>query len=420
LAELLKPATQSAVAVGVSDRGEMGRSSRRLVMTEAPGYGIALFFSVVALLASLALQRFFPYPFLFLFFAAVMAAAWVSGTGPGIFAVFISTLAIDYYFVPPLHSLAINATDSTYFAAFVVCALVASWVSSTKKADERALREARDLLEARVAQRTAELRTSNTALEMSIAQKEKAQQALISTQADLARLARFLTMGELTASIAHEVNQPLTAIVTNGNACVEWLSAATPNLAEARQIAETIVKDGTRAAAVLGRIRALFRNQAPSKDQLDVNDAIDELLALLGHEFARNSIAVRTELSADLPRVRGDRVQLQQVLLNLIMNAIDAMRDVSDSRRTAAKEITIRSQPDGASAICVAVEDTGAGVNPEIADKIFEPLFTTKAQGIGMGLAIARSIVESHGGQLWAAWRASGGATFQFKIPTGS
>ena len=421
LADLLKPTTQSVIAIGASDRRDTGRSLQRRFVAEAAGYAIALLFSAIALLASLGLQRFFPYPFLFLFFAAVMAAAWVGGPGAGLFAVLLSTLAIDYFFVPPLHSWAINATDTTYFAVFVACAIVASWVSASKKADEQALREARDLLEDRVAKRTEELQKTNQELQMSIEQREKAQQALISAQADLARLARFLTMGELTASIAHEVNQPLTAIVTNGNACVEWLCAPTPNLDEAKHAAETIVKDGTRAAAVLGRVRALFRNQAPCRDPLDVNDAISELLALLSHEFARNGVKVRTDLSLQLPRVRGDRVQLQQVLLNLIMNAIDAMRsEVHYPGKLDGREIVIQSLREGASSVRVVVEDSGAGLDSKIADKIFEPLFTTKPQGIGIGLAIARSIIESHGGRLWADSRPSGGAIFQFTIPTGT
>lgn len=378
-------------------------------------YGTALLFLGVALAASLFLQRFFPYPFLFLFFAAVMAAAWTGGPGPGICVVFLSTLTIDYYFVPPLHSLAINATESTYFAAFVACAFVASWVSSTKKADQQALREARDLLEDRVAKRTEELQKTNAALQTTIVQRETAQQALHTSQAELARVTRFLTMGELTASIAHEVNQPLTAIVANGGACLEWLSAPQPDLREARKVAETIVKDGTRAAAVLGRIRALFRNQAPSKERIDVNGAIEEILELLRHELHRNGVAAKVELEQGLPPVRADRVQLQQVLLNLVMNAVDAVHEQQDKK----KQITICSRRENPGAIRVSVEDCGAGVGDENVSRIFEPLYTTKPQGIGMGLAIARSIVESHGGRIWVDSGRTGGAVFHFTIPAG-
>lgn len=377
-------------------------------------YGISLFFVAVALVSTLLLQRLVPYPFPFLFFAAVMASAWFGGTGVGGFAVITSTATVDYFFIPPFHSFAITATDETYFAAFAICAFVASWISAAKKQDEEALREARDELGLRVAERTADLQRSNSELRKSIQQHEEAQQALMKTQAELARLARILTMGELAASIAHEVNQPLTAVVNSGNACLEWLRAQPPNLDEARQAAETAVQSGTRAGAVMSRIRALFQQHAPSKNWFDINEAIHELVALLRQEAANHRISIRTELSADLPLVRGDRVQLQQVVLNLMMNGIDAMRDM----REQSKEILVVSRKEKVSGIRIVVEDSGVGISPETAEKIFEPFFTTKPEGIGMGLSISRSIVEAHEGRLWATPRPSGGATFQLTIPT--
>ena len=345
-----------------------------------------------------------------------MTIAWMRGIGPGMFAVLLSTLAVDYFFVPPLHSLAMNATDSSYFAAFVICALIASWVSSAKKSDQEALREARDQLEMRVAERTNELQDLNTELQKTIAQRERAQLAHIETQAELAHLSRFLTMGELTASIAHEVNQPLTAIVTFGNACLGWLSADPPNLPEARQTAERIVADGTRAAGVLSRIRSAYQKQPPSKNWFDMNGAIEELVALVRHEAARQRLTLRTELATDLPLVNGDRVQLQQVVLNLMMNAIDAMREATNRSR----EILVRSQRDGATGIRVIVEDRGVGLTAEQTGKMFDPFFTTKPQGLGMGLSISRSIIESHQGRLSAAPRQSGGTIVHFTLPVGS
>ena len=379
-------------------------------------YRISLFFVAVAFVSTLLLQRIVPYPFPFLFFAAVMISAWFGGTGVGLFAVVASTATVDYFFIPPFHSFAITATNGTYFAAFVVCALVANWVSAAKKQDEEALREARDELEIRVTERTADLQRSNSELRKSIQQHEEAQQDLMTTQAELARLARILTMGELTASIAHEVNQPLTAVVNSGNACLEWLRAQPPNLDEARQAAETVVQSGTRAGAVMSRIRALFQQRAPSKNWFDVNEAIQELVVLLQQEAANNRITIRTELSAELPLIRGDRIQLQQVVLNLMMNGIDAMRDM----REHSKEILVVSRKENSSGIRIAVEDCGAGISPETAEKIFEPFFTTKPEGIGMGLSISRSIVESHEGRLWAMPRPAGGSIFQFTIPTGA
>jgi C4-dicarboxylate-specific signal transduction histidine kinase len=371
-------------------------------------------FVATALFSTLLAQRFFPYPVLFLFFAAVMASAWFGGTGPGLFAVFVSTTVVDYFFVPPVHSFAVNATNSAYFASFVVCALVTSWVSSAKKEDEEALRDARDQLEIRVAERTAELQRSNTELQRSIEQHDQAQQALMKTQAELAELSRFLTMAELTASIAHEVNQPLTAVVVYGRACLEWLSASPPNLEEAGRAAEIVIQDGTRAGAVLNRIRALFRRQPVAKDWLDLNEVIREAAAFAREEATRNRITIRTELARDLPKIKGDRVQLEQVILNLVMNGIDALRET-----TNRKEIVIISRREGSREVLVSVEDSGAGISAEIAEKIFDPFFTTKSQGIGMGLSISRSIVESHGGRLWMEPHLLDGARFQFTLGIG-
>lgn len=381
-------------------------SPSRFVMRAASRYGAAILLAAAALLASLFLQRYFPYPFLFLFVAAVMTAAWFGGPGPGLLAVILSTAAVDYFFVPPLHSLAINTTDTAYFGAFVVCALAASWVSSAKKHDAEALRNAHDLLEVRVEERTAELANS-------VAEREKAQQALIQAQSELAHLSQVLTMGELTSSIAHEVNQPLTAVVNYGNACLEWLSANPPNLEEARIAAETIVKDGTRAAAVLERIRALFQKRTLSTEWLDVNAVIQELIALLHHEITKRRVSLQTELATNLPRVEADRVQLQQVLLNLIVNAMEATSDLTDRPH----EIMIRSRWQSDMAIGVSVEDNGSGFAPGVAEKIFDPFFTTKLHGTGLGLSISRSLVESHRGRLWAEARPEGGAVFRFTVP---
>ena len=354
--------------------------------------GIAVFSVGIAFVLTLSLQHFFPYPFLFLFFGAVMASAWFGGTAAGVLAVLLSTALVAYYFVPPFYSWAIGTTAEAYFGAFVICALVASWISSSKKESEEALRQARDELEIRVSERTLEL---------------------MKTQAELAHLSRVLTMGELTASIAHEINQPLTAVVTHGNACVEWLSADPPNLDRALQTARRIVQDGTRAGSVLSRIRALFKKEAAAKDWFDMNDVIRELRVFLREEAARRGVHMRTELSPGLPRVKGDRVQLQQVVLNLIMNSFDAMAEVTGG----PKELLIASQASDPTTVTVRVEDCGGGLEAETMENIFDPFFTTKPHGIGMGLSISRSIVESHEGRLWAAPRPQGGAIFQFTMP---
>jgi C4-dicarboxylate-specific signal transduction histidine kinase len=367
--------------------------------------GLTVVFVAIAFLATISLQHLFPYPFLFLFFGAVMASAWFGGTAAGLLAVLLSTALVEYFFVPPFYSFAINATAETYFAAFVVCALLASWVSSSRKKSAEALRVARDELEVRVLERTEELRKSNLELQ----EREK---ALLHSQAELARLSRVMSMGELTVSIAHEINQPLTAVVTHGHACMEWLSADPPNVSKARQTTERIIQDGTRAGAVLAKIRALFNNEAPTKAPLDINQLIEELTWFVRDEAANRSIVMRTELAAGLPLITADRVQLQQVMLNLIMNAMDAVLE-----KCADREIVIGTSRDGESEIVIGVQDSGVGMTPELAGKVFEPFFTTKPHGIGLGLSISRSITEAHGGRLRAAPRPSGGAIFQVIIP---
>jgi C4-dicarboxylate-specific signal transduction histidine kinase len=393
-------------------RGSFARTAFGVIRS----YGIASCLVAVAFVLTFLLRRVIPYPFPFLFFAAVMSSAWFGGPGAGLFSVLVSTAVVDYFFVPPFNSFAINATNTTYFGTFVVCALVSSLVSSSKKKTEQALREARDQLEIRVGERTTELQKSNAELRWTMQEHDKAQQALRDTQAELAHLSRVFSMGELTASIAHEISQPLTAVVTNGHASLEWLSATPPNIEKARRTTESIIQDGTRAGAVLGRIRSLFKKESFVQDWLDMNEVIGELTVFLRDEAIHRGISVRTGLARDLPRVKGDRVQLQQVVLNLLMNGMDAMNGFGG--RT--KELLIGSRRLDARAILISVEDSGTGLQPEIEDRIFEPFFTTKRQGIGMGLSISRSIVESHRGHLWAETGRSGGALFQFTIPLDS
>jgi C4-dicarboxylate-specific signal transduction histidine kinase len=240
----------------------------------------------------------------------------------------------------------------------------------------------------------------------------QAQEALRNTQTEFAHTTRVMTMGELTASIAHEVNQPLGAIVTSAAAGARWLATKPPQMGKARRALERIANDGKRAAAVIGRIRALMKRQAPRKEWLDINEAILEVVALAQYQLRRSEILLETPLGHDLPLVRGDRVQLQQVLLNLIVNAIEAMS--SDERR---RELTIVSAVDGPEAVAIEVRDSGMGLDPERAAHLFEPFYTTKAEGLGIGLSISRSIVEAHGGQLSAASNAPRGAVFRFSLP---
>ncbi|OLC92093.1 MAG: hypothetical protein AUH86_19760 [Acidobacteria bacterium 13_1_40CM_4_58_4] len=247
------------------------------------------------------------------------------------------------------------------------------------------------------------------AIERKLAREER--ERFRQAQADLAHINRVTTMGELTASLAHEVNQPIAAAVTDANTCLRWLTRDQPDLEEARQAASRIVKDATRAAEVISRTRLLFRKGTPQRALVDVNEVIREMIGLLRSEAMRHSISVRTDL-ADLPQVVGDRVQLQQVLLNLMTNSIDAMKDVDGTR-----ELIICSQQAEDDRLLVSVIDTGLGLPPEQANQIFDAFFTTKPHGTGMGLRISRSIVEAHGGRLWAAENSSPGASFHLTLP---
>ena len=220
-------------------------------------------------------------------------------------------------------------------------------------------------------------------------------------------------MGELAASIAHELNQPLGSIVMSGGACLRWLAAIPPNLDEARQAVEAIIRDGTRASSVLVRIRGLLRRGERVRERLDINDVIREVISLLDSELRRNGASLRTEMSRKLPPVVVDRVLLQQVILNLIMNAMEAMRAVRDRARV----LRIRTQEQLAGGIVVLVQDSGVGVDRENSGRMFEAFYTTKVQGIGMGLTISRSIIETHGGRLWAVANDGPGSTFCFTLP---
>jgi C4-dicarboxylate-specific signal transduction histidine kinase len=247
---------------------------------------------------------------------------------------------------------------------------------------------------------------------MDVTERRQGEEALRKSQAELAHVNRVMTLGELASSIAHEINQPLTAIVANGNACVRWLAGDSPNLDESREAARRIIRDGNRASDVITRIRALLRKTDIEKTQLDINQIVQEVVLLLQNEAMRNGVALRTELASDSPPVFADRVQLQQVILNLVVNGIEATARVTDR----ARELLITSHQYESDKVLVAVQDSGIGIDPQNLERIFDAFYTTKSQGIGMGLAISRSIIEDHGGRLWAQPNAARGATFQFTL----
>lgn len=248
-------------------------------------------------------------------------------------------------------------------------------------------------------------------IHIDIEQQYRAQQGLIVAQDQLSRLSRTLSLGELAASIAHELNQPLTALVTHAHACREWLRSVPANIEKATATADKIVQESTRAGAVLARVRALFRKDATIRESSDLNILIADLVRLLRDEMIRRNASIKLVLAPDLPKVELDPVQIQQVLLNLVMNGMEAMVESSEPRA-----LIIRSERQSEDEIRVSVEDRGPGLATETAGRIFEPFFSTKPEGTGMGLAICRSIIESHDGRIWAMESASGGAIFQFTI----
>jgi PAS domain S-box-containing protein len=246
-----------------------------------------------------------------------------------------------------------------------------------------------------------------------ITARKSAERALLESQAELARVTRTVTMGELAASISHEIQQPLTAIVTAGNAVLHWLAHQPPNLEEARECVTALIRDANHASAVIERIRALLKGSSPRLQPLKLDEIIREGLLLVASDLVKAEVVVRTALADDLPAVLGDRVLLQQVMLNLTTNAVDAMRAVTGRPR----ELIIRSAKNREH-VLIQMQDSGKGIGSEQLDRIFEPFFTTKPQGIGLGLSISRSIIESLGGRLWATSASPLGATFHFTLPT--
>jgi C4-dicarboxylate-specific signal transduction histidine kinase len=289
-------------------------------------------------------------------------------------------LAFDYFFLRRTLPPAVEPAVFLRFAVFLVATLLITGLMEIKRRVEES--------------------------------RNRAEVALRQAQADLAHVSRMTTMGELTASLAHEVNQPIAAAVTDANTCLRWLNRDHPDVEEAREAASRTIKDATRAAEIINRVRMLFQKGKPQWELVDINQIIRETVALMRSQIARHFITVRAELGGDIPQITGDRLQLQQVLVNLMMNGIDAMKDVDGKR-----ELAISSQRGENEQVTVSVSDMGVGLPSEQADQIFDAFFTTKPHGTGMGLRISRSIVESHGGRLCVARNSPRGASFNLTLP---
>jgi C4-dicarboxylate-specific signal transduction histidine kinase len=370
------------------------------------GFGIAVFSVATALFLTQWPALHLKAAPLSLFVFAVMLTAWVGGLGPGLLATGLSILAFYDYLRAPMHSLAAN--EIPRFIAFAVSLLFVGLLTAAQRSATESLRRARDHLKSVVQ----DLERTNEALQAESSERKRAEAKLQKAQADLAHVSRVTTMGELTASLAHEVNQPIAAAITNANTCLRWLSRDSPDLEEARAAAMRIVNDGKRAAEIISRVRLLFQKGATQRELVDLNEVVREMILLLRSETVRYNISVGADLAPDLPQVLADRVQLQQVMMNLMLNGIDAMKNVDGSR-----ELIITSRRSDNEHLLLSVSDTGVGLPADQTDRIFNAFFTTKAHGTGMGLSISRSIIESHGGRLWFGNNSPRGASFYMDLP---
>jgi PAS domain S-box-containing protein len=489
-------------------------------------YGIAVLSVAIAIWLDFFLLRHFDAiltPFLF----AVAATVWYAGTGPGVLAIVLSVLSLNCFFLRPFSFGLISYADLVYLTFCIFCALAVGWVSAVRRRAEQGLRQAREELEAKVAERTTNLQRSEAhlaetqrlshsgvsaynetgslygseetyriwgfdpaqgpqsfeavfqrvhpddrdrhraqvrsaldekrgysiayrivlpdgtvkhlesvarpvlsasgelvemvATQIDVTERMRAADALRESESylaearlELAHANRVAMMGQLTASITHEVNQPITAAVTYALAARRFLKAEPPNFHEVDDALSLIVKEGNRAGEVVERVRALIKKVPARKDAIAIGDAILEVIALSRAEAANKSVLVRTQFAEGLPRVQGDKVQLQQVILNLMVNAIQAMSGMGEGAREL--QISIDAVP-SEGGVRVGVQDTGPGLSPESLSRLFEPFYTTKPMGMGMGLSICRSIIEAHGGRLWAIPCEQRGALFQFTIP---
>jgi len=296
--------------------------------------GVALV--AAALGVTLALQSVVSTAGYVFFYAAVVASTWYCGKWAGAVTVVLSTLAVAYFFIPPIHSFSVSREYIPVFVEFALTAAMVGWFSAWRRKAETALQQARNDLQLRVEERTAELKQSNEQLLAEIVERQRAEESYREAQAELARVTRISALGALAASISHEVNQPLAAVVTNADACMMWLSSEPPNLEEARIAVDCIAQQGTRASDVVRQIRAMFTKGTPERSRVQVNQLIQEVAALMQTDAARNQVTIETELAEDLPDAMADRVQLQQVLVNLIQNGIEAMSGISGRPRRLA------------------------------------------------------------------------------------
>jgi signal transduction histidine kinase len=367
-------------------------------------YGLAVLVIALTLILSQWLTPHIGFPGT-VFSVAVMLSAWFGGVGPGLLLALLSSLAFHYTFQ---HSPSPGHREMPRVIMFFISNALFALLCAAARSAKESLTRARDDLKRTVQ----DLQKTNAALLEESRERKQAEEGLRQAQADLARAHRASSMGELTASLAHEIKQPIAAAVMDARTCLRWLRRDVPDVAEASEAALRIARDVTRATDIISRLQSQFQKGNSNRELVDVNDVIRDIFSLLESEATRYNILVRTDLAADLPQVMSDRVQLQQVLMNLMINSIDATKNVDGTR-----ELVIKSQRAENEQLQVSVSDTGIGLPPQEEDQIFNAFYTTKPHGTGMGLRISRSIIESHGGRLWATGASGRGATFQFTLP---
>jgi C4-dicarboxylate-specific signal transduction histidine kinase len=351
-------------------------------------------------------------PNTFFMFAAVAAVALFLGAGPGWFAAILSAMAVYLLVMAPMGEPVLDYGHISWISTFCLCAATAGELGRRRRKSEQMLAAARADLERRVDERTTHLRQVVTRLETEMTERSRAEGALREARLKLMRAAHFASAMELTASIAHEINQPLSAVVGDSEAALNWLDRNPPFLPQARASIAAVLEAGQRAADVLDRIRSLFLRGQVEVKPVDVNDLIRSVISLWAAELARRDVTCECHYGSDLPAISGDRVQLQQLVLNLVNNAAEAM----DGVETGNRVITVTTARITVDQVQIVVEDTGQGLTNVDASRLFEPFYTTKEHGMGMGLSICRTIVEAHGGSIRAGRGSRGGARFEVDL----
>jgi C4-dicarboxylate-specific signal transduction histidine kinase len=393
------------------------RSTLSLRHSKLVQYTVACVTVIAAVLLTNAIRSIYPIvPTASLLFCASIVSGWFGGIGPGLLAALISSAALAFDFIPSPYPATTLLAEIPRLVIFALGVLFASWISGQQRQAEVLLERARDELEMKVQDRTAELRRANEELQDEIAERKATEMALQTMQTELAHVSRVTMLGELTASIAHEVNQPLGAIINYANACRRVLAADRGEKASVDEALSRIVEDANRASDVIARIRALSQKKPTEKTSSAVKELVDSVVAIANYEMGARGVTVRVDLAAGLPRLQVDRVQIQQVLLNLIINGAEAMESTPPKDRVI--EISGRSgRFETEPALILHIHDHGPGVSSSDESRLFAPFHSTKPQGLGLGLTISRSIVEAHCGRLSLVPSEGGGATFQILLP---